>query len=156
MNYREVEGDLIELALKGEFDVITHGVNCFCQMKAGIAPQMAKAFGCDCFRMEMPAERGNINKLGNIDYARVSQKLTVVNSYTQYRYGPNHKDGDKKPINYAALALCLEKINHTFKGKRIGLPKIGAGLAGGSWPVIKTIIQDSLVDCDVTVVIFNG
>jgi O-acetyl-ADP-ribose deacetylase (regulator of RNase III) len=35
-----VDGDLIKLALKGEFDVIVHGCNCFCQMGAGIAPQM--------------------------------------------------------------------------------------------------------------------
>lgn len=28
MRYQEVDGDLIELAKKGEFDVIAHGCNC--------------------------------------------------------------------------------------------------------------------------------
>ena len=79
----------------------------------------------------------------------------VVNSYTQYNYGRNHSDGDDKPLSYEALTLCLRKINHKFKGKHIGLPQIGCGLAGGDWEKVKAIIQKELVDCDATVVIYN-
>lgn len=177
-NYNEIDGNLIQFALNGTFDVITHGCNCFCQMGAGIAPQMAKAFGCNQFRQEIEIP-GDINKLGNIDcgtsylkegfkplvytskiikkclIADGYKELTVINSYTQYHYGKNHNDGVEKPINYNALSLCLQKINHLFKGKHIGLPKIGAGLAGGDWVKIKQIIQRELIDCNVTVVIFN-
>ena len=60
-----------------------------------------------------------------------THELVVVNSYTQYNYGKNHTDGVSKPLDYEALTMCMRKINHTFKGKRIGLPQIGAGLAGG-------------------------
>jgi len=66
---KEIDGDLIKLAKEGKFDVIAHGCNCFCTMGAGIAPQMAKAFGCndsEIFAMEAPNFYGNINKLGNI------------------------------------------------------------------------------------------
>jgi O-acetyl-ADP-ribose deacetylase (regulator of RNase III) len=49
----------------------------------------------------------------------------------------------------------MRKINHRFKGKHIGLPKIGAGLAGGDWDRIKKIIQSELTDCIVTVVIYK-
>ncbi len=186
-SYKEIEGDLIKLAQQGEFDVITHGCNCHCVMGAGIAPQMAKAFGCDKYQMEDIKYRGDINKLGTIDYktfvfaAGTSEfdifdfDLTIVNSYTQYNYGANHKDGVLKPIDYDALTLCMRKINNKFSGKRIGLPKIGAGLAGGLWDInelsqidiaqmeskgvivrdIKSIIMKELKDCDVTVVIFK-
>jgi O-acetyl-ADP-ribose deacetylase (regulator of RNase III) len=34
---KTVTGDLLALALCGEFDVIVQGCNCFCQMGAGIA-----------------------------------------------------------------------------------------------------------------------
>ena len=37
MNYKEIEGNLISLALAGNFDVIAHGCNCFCTMQSGIA-----------------------------------------------------------------------------------------------------------------------
>jgi len=197
--YQEIEGDLIKLAKQGKFDVITHGCNCFCTMGAGIAPQMAKAFGCDQFQLEMTEyvmydesfeyhhtvetkNKGNINKLGTIDYQKqylwfehpavtepgvaipMNSKtqgqsgvkdIIVVNSYTQFKYGSNHSDGVAKPIDYEALTLCMGKINFMFKGKHIGLPKIGAGLAGGDWDRIKAIIQTQLKDMDVSVVIYK-
>lgn len=168
--YKEIKGDLIELAKNGNFDVITHGCNCLCVMKAGIAPQIAKAFGADKFDME---QYTGIEKLGNIDYQTLvlgentiwnlfdadnklnDPELIVVNSYTQHSYGKNHKDGVNKPLDYQALQLCLRKINYVFKGKKIGLPKIGCGLAGGDWSTVKEVIKKELKDCYVTVVIYN-
>jgi O-acetyl-ADP-ribose deacetylase (regulator of RNase III) len=168
INYTEIDGDLITLAKAGTFDVIAHGCNCHSTMGAGIAPQMAKAFGCDRFSMELWGS--DVNKLGNIDYQtlvlgenaiwsledaknnRNEPELTVVNAYTQFNYGRNHADGDAKPLSYEALTLCMKKMNVLFAGKHIGLPKIGAGLAGGDWEKIKAIIQRELKDCQVTVV----
>jgi O-acetyl-ADP-ribose deacetylase (regulator of RNase III) len=170
-NYQEIEGDLIRLAKEGTFDVITHGCNCLSNMGAGIAPQMAKAFGVDKFQMELWGP--TIGKLGCIDYETFvigqnaiwsledadnklgEPELAVVNSYTQYRYGKNHTDGVSKPLDYEALTLCMRKINTTFSGKHIGLPKIGAGLAGGDWNRIKKIIQTELKDMKVSVVIYK-
>jgi len=166
INY--IDGDLIKLALNGEFGVITHGCNCLSNMGAGIAPQMAKAFGVDKFEMETWGT--TIDKLGCIDWQTFvlgqnaiwsledadnkldERELTVVNSYTQFRYGKNHTNGVSKPLDYEALTLCMRKINHQFKGKHIGLPKIGAGLAGGDWNRIEKIIERELKDCRVTVV----
>jgi O-acetyl-ADP-ribose deacetylase (regulator of RNase III) len=171
MRYQEIEGDLIEYAKKGTFDVIAHGCNCLSTMGAGLAPQMAKAFGCDKFEMETWGP--NIEKLGCIDYETVvlgensiwslseyknnrnEPELTVVNAYTQYYYGRNHEDGVMRPIDYEALTLCLRKMNVVFKGKKIGLPMIGAGLAGGDWDHIKYLIQKELRDCQVTIVIYK-
>lgn len=158
-NYKEISGDLILLAKAGKFDMITHGCNCFYTMGAGIAVSMKEHFDCDRFKMEAFIYRGDINKLGTIDYKLIdlflndkSNKLIVINSYTQYKYGSNHMGGDKNPVDYEAITLCMRKINHRFAGGHIGLPKIGAGLAGGDWNRIKTIIQEELRDCDVTVV----
>jgi O-acetyl-ADP-ribose deacetylase (regulator of RNase III) len=153
MNYQQVEGDLIKLAKEGKFDVIVHGCNCLSTMGAGIAPQMAKAFGCDKFEMETWGP--TIKKLGNIDYVTFVDGLTVVNAYTQYNYGRNHADGDSNPFDYVAFTLCMRKMNHIFKGKHIGMPKIGAGLAGGDWDMIQSIIMNELEDCNVTVVIYK-
>jgi O-acetyl-ADP-ribose deacetylase (regulator of RNase III) len=154
MKYNEVRGDLIELAKAGEFDVIAHGCNCFCNMASGIAPQMARAFGCNLYPLENVNTRGDINKLGQIDFGTqlvtLDKRLTVVNLYSQYIPAVH-----LKPLDYEALTLGLRKINHIFKGKHIGLPQIGAGLAGGNWTRIKQIIQTELRDMDVTVIIYN-
>ncbi len=68
MAYKEEIGNLIHLALAGEFDVVAHGCNCFCTMGAGIAPQMAKAFGANEFPLEDAQYKGNILKLGTVEY----------------------------------------------------------------------------------------
>jgi O-acetyl-ADP-ribose deacetylase (regulator of RNase III) len=169
---KEVTGDLIELARAGDFDVITHGCNCFCTMGAGIAVPMRVNFNCNNFPMEHPKHKGDINKLGTIDYQSQlicpvkrplkimgvevlspdygGHPIIVVNSYTQYRYGR-----EKRQVDYEALTLCMRKINALFPGKRIGLPKIGAVLGGGDWKIIKDIIERELQDMDVTIVYYN-
>lgn len=165
---RYIDGDLITLAKEGKFDVIAHGCNCLSTMGAGIAPQMAKAFGADKFEMETWGP--TIEKLGNIDYQtfvlgenaiwslddsknnRNEPELIVVNAYTQHTYGRNHSDGVLVPFDYEAFTICMRKMNHVFKGKHIGMPKIGAGLAGGNWNRIEHIINMELRDCEVTIV----
>lgn len=173
-NYNEIDGCLINLALQGEFDVIAQGNNAFNTQFSGLAPQMVRAFGTDTFKLEGSKYKGDIRKLGNIDFKLFYQEkeefggkyvvypdepdfltgkqLIVVNAYTQYNYGSNHSDGDSKPVDYEAIALCMRKINHIFKGKHIGLPRIGCGLAGGDWEIVKGIIQTELKDCHVTIV----
>ncbi len=169
MEYKEVKGDLIELTKLGMFDVIAHGCNCLCTMGVGIAPQMAKAFGCDTFPLEDRRRKTEINKLGQIDYRGFRRErgevresffqsdadLYVVNAYTQFKYGKNHTDGVSKPLDYEALTLCLRKINSIFKDKHIGLPWIGCGLAGGSKSIVRKIIKSELADCKVTIVEYN-
>lgn len=190
MGYKEIEGNLITLALQREFNVIVHGCNCFCTMGAGIAPQMAKTFDADILYLEYEEYKGDINKLGSINFIgvdinepknwiteedtlardNVSNLLYVVNAYTQYGLGSNHGSGSPHPLDYEALRLCLRKINKIFKHKSIGLPLIGCGLAGGVWDInelpsldnyplgfkdVKTIIQEELVDMDVTIVHFK-
>ena len=131
-----------------DFDVIAHGCNCFNTMGAGIAVQMAKHFGADKFKLEDRLYEGDINKLGQIDYDYNDRVDTwIVNCYTQHMGGKN--------LDYAALVLCLKKINHRFKGRSIGLPQIGCGIAGGDWNVVRFLIKKNLKNCDVTVVIYN-
>lgn len=151
---RVIKGDLIKLALAGEFDVIAHGCNCFCTMGAGIAPQMARTFGANHFRLERRSYEGDYNKLGQIDWDN-TMRPTVVNAYTQYGFGRNHSNGTDIPLDYDALTLCMRKINHQFKDKHIGLPQIGCGLAGGDWNRVSQIIEKELKDCTVTIVIYQ-
>jgi O-acetyl-ADP-ribose deacetylase (regulator of RNase III) len=155
MKFNEVDGDLIKLAIQGEFDVIAHGCNCFCTMGRGLAPQMAEAFGCNRFPMEAHWRKGEYNKLGQIDaqiiypndLPTLKSELWVINAYTQY-----HWDTATKPLDYEALTLCLRKINKLFPNRYIGLPEIGCHLAGGDWNIVKEIIKKELKDCDVTIV----
>jgi len=161
MTYKEIDGDLIQLALTTNmFDVIGHGVNCFCRMKRGIAPQMDKVFGCgngELYTLEHFTTQGDVNKLGQaqgypfFNLGGRSKILVVYNLYTQYHWNTPNEEY-KIPLDYDAVRMCFRKLNHKHKGQTIGLPKIGCGLAGGDWITVKMIMFQELKDCDVIVV----
>jgi len=84
----------------GDFDVIVHGCNCFCTMSKGIAVNMAREFYANEMKLEEIEFKGDINKLGCIDYHSITDTgshlrisnpndlhvddvlVTVVNAYT--------------------------------------------------------------------------
>ena len=153
---KEIEGDLIALAKEGKFNLIIHGCNCQNVMGSGIAKSIRVEFP-EAYKADLKTIKGDFNKLGNYTYADYrflhSPKepicFRILNCYTQYEYGTN-----KQNLDYEALTLCLRKINHNFPKRKIGLPKIGAGLGKGDWPTIKKIIEKELCDMDVTIVNF--
>ena len=53
------------------------------------------------------------------------------------------------------MALCFKKINHLFKGRHIGLPLIGGGLAGGDADTIIKIMRQEFKNCNVTLVLYK-
>jgi O-acetyl-ADP-ribose deacetylase (regulator of RNase III) len=145
-----VEGDLIDKALNGEFDVIAHGCNCFCMQKAGIAATMAAVFLTDNFEFESQRFLGDYLKLGNIEYQVKfvdGKPLHVYNLYTQFRGGAN--------LDIEALTLCLRKLNMDNTGMHIGLPLIGGGIAGGDKDQIIEIMKRELIECNVTLVLYK-
>lgn len=143
-----VKGDLLELAKNGQFDVIVHGCNCFCTMGAGIALQIKHQFP-EAYKADMETKNSNpdyITKLGTYSKAEIGD-LTIVNAYTQFYPGIN-------PLseNYDAIVKVFVEIANDFSGKRVGIPMIGAGLAGGNWAVINKIIENAVGGLDITVV----
>jgi O-acetyl-ADP-ribose deacetylase (regulator of RNase III) len=50
----------------------------------------------------------------------------------------------------------MRKINDIHSNSRIGLPLIGAGLAGGDWNRIEKIIEKEFTKNDVSIVHFQN
>ena len=162
---RAIHGDLIQLALAENFDVIVHGCNCFCTMGAGIArsikTEFPEAYKADCLTV-----CGDYDKLGTISTAvvvRDKHEVVIVNAYTQFHYRGSatlaRKQGDYKSIdgktNYQAIESCMQQVKEKYTGKRIGYPLIGAGLGGGDWSIISKIIDQALEGEDHKVVVFK-
>jgi O-acetyl-ADP-ribose deacetylase (regulator of RNase III) len=144
-----VRGDLLKLGLDGRFDVIVHGCNCQCVMGAGIALAIRKTFP-EAFLADCATTKGDRNKLGTISVApieRNGRSLVIVNAYTQY-----HWRGRGVLVDYEAVRRVMKNVKTSFPGKRIGYPKIGAGLAGGNWLTIAAIIDEELEGEDHTFV----
>lgn len=149
---KTVKGDLIKMALEGQFDVIIHGCNCFCTMGAGIAKSIKKNFP-GAFAADQQTEKGNQLKLGTISWAKMATNkspLVIVNGYTQFNWR-----GLGKKVDYEAVRKVFKQVSMRFSGLRIGYPAIGAGLAGGDWEIISKIICEELEGEDHTFVEFE-
>ncbi len=146
---KKTKGDLIKLAIEGEFDLIIHGCNCFCTMGAGIAKTIKQKFP-EAYEADLNTEKGEQSKLGTISWAESktqSGKLIVVNGYTQF-----HWRGTGVKADYEALRKVFKIVKEQFSGTRIGYPAIGAGLARGDWKIISKIIEEELSGEDHTFV----
>ena len=148
MSIIEVQGDL----LKSDCQVIAHGCNCYAVWGAGIAKQIKElypfAYDADRdFLFKSPVR----DKLGNISFSRVWKEdgslksdCFVYNLYTQLGYGR-----DRVYVDYDAVmsSFILMKLNLKqnplwfYDDVKIGIPKIGCGLAGGNWELVKSIIE---------------
>lgn len=149
---KHVTGDLIALAQEGAFDAIVQGCNCFCTMGAGLAKGIARTFPA-ALEADRATPKGERAKLGTCSVATcevAGGTVDVVNAYTQFHYG-----GRGVLVDYEALRSCMAWVKERYSGKRIGLPKIGAGLARGDWPTIEAIILEELAGEDLTLVIFG-
>lgn len=138
-----INGDLLALAESGSFDVIVHGCNCFCNMRAGIAASIKKRYP-ECYYSDLNSIAGNINKLGSYTSSQIKTRncnFIIINGYTQY-----HWKGDGALVDYDAIEKLFRKIRIDFKGKKIAYPLIGAGLARGNWEKISKIIDIELND----------
>jgi O-acetyl-ADP-ribose deacetylase (regulator of RNase III) len=142
----EVKGDLIKMFENKQFDAIIHGCNCCHQMGAGIARTIAlrhpKAIRVDQEKTVL----GDYQKLGTFSVAN-TKFGKVINLYTQLLPGNN--------FEYAALVKGLHRINKHYKGKKVGIPQIGAGIGGGNWAIIKKIIYDMMPDVELTIVHYD-
>ena len=147
-----IQGDLIELAKSGRFDVIVHGCNCQCTMGAGIAKAIRSAFPA-AYEADLATEKGSRAKLGTISVAHAGpeDKLAIVNGYTQF-----HWRGSGTLVDYDAIRSVMRAVKQRFVGSRIGYPKIGAGLAKGDWQLISEIIDTELQGEDHTLVEYGG
>lgn len=150
---KTIEGDLIELAKSGRFDVIIHGCNCFHTMGAGIAQSIRREFP-EAYHADLRTPKGSRSKLGTIGFVEIvrnGHSLIVVNGYTQFDYR-----GRGVKVDYRAVQSVMSAVRQSFTGKRIGYPKIGAGLARGDWDRISRIIDEELAGEDHTLVVYQG
>lgn len=134
---KHTKGNLLDLAEAGEFDVVVQGCNCFNTMGGGIAREIRERYP-NVASVDMETVQGDYNKLGTWTECGAGEKsrFTILNCYTQY----NMSRGNDV-FEYTAFQLICQKLVHAYGDKRIGLPYIGMGLAGGDKESIMEIIE---------------
>ena len=128
-----IDGDILTVS-RG---IICHQVNCKHVMGAGLAAAIRKKYpshyedymSCDAH-------------LGELVVTQANDDLYIVGIYGQQEYGR-----DKRYTDYGALEKGLTAVGALSSS--LGLPvylpyRIGCGLAGGDWTIVKTIIDKVL------------
>jgi O-acetyl-ADP-ribose deacetylase (regulator of RNase III) len=99
-------------------------------------------------------ERGEDFALGAIQLVDVAPSLSVANMIAQH--GVSAKNG-VPPIRYDALARCLAALTERAKSldASVHMPRIGCGLAGGTWPEVQAIVESTLCAGGVSVHVYD-
>lgn len=157
MVMKTTTGDIIKMAEEGKFDVIIHGCNCESLMKAGLSLQIKNAYP-EVEQVDAPVNNPG-DKLGGVtgvsleDANGSGNVFTILNGYTQLKARGSVKG--ESLVDYDAVRSVFKTVAQNFSGQRIAYPKIGAGRAGGNWPVIQAIINEELQGMDHTLVLYQ-
>lgn len=147
---KHMVGDILANVKRG---IIVHGCNAQGVMGGGIALQIKnmypKAYTGYLHMLENHEKAGCADCLGSVAMVRISpgKDLYIANAITQDFYGT-----DRRHVNYEAVAHAFELIKreNEILNLPIHYPMIGAGLAGGNWTIISTIIDETLMGCNHT------
>jgi O-acetyl-ADP-ribose deacetylase (regulator of RNase III) len=153
----KVSGNLLKMFVEDEFDIIVHGCNCFHTMGAGIAGNISRMFP-EALEADMKTKYGDMRKLGTYSFAPTEFGM-IVNGYTQFQPGR-----EAKTRLYSSIGTVFAKLNNDAAGSlfprnlefKVGIPKIGAGIAGGDWSVIEGIIDGLSDRLSITLVDYDG
>lgn len=137
------QGNLFE----AKVDLLAHGCNCKGGFGSGVAKGMAHCHNKARYEY-LYKHRTEGWKLGDVQFVSSGTKI-IANCATQDNFLPRgecHAD-------YNAIKVCMKKVKDYAKLRNlsIAIPKIGAGLAGGDWELIKAILDDVFQDYDCTV-----
>ncbi len=145
---------------EGVWDVFGHGCNCFNVMGAGVAKQVKERYP-EAFAVDKkthlylnPKRETNLELMGRFSMVRYDDDepedkrgKSIYNLYTQHAY-----NSLERQVEYDAVEMALKRMrwdlmnDNIYYSAKVAFPKIGCGLAGGNWDVVKDIIQDVFHD----------
>ena len=84
-------------------------------------------------------------ELGQVQFVQVENEIWVANLIGQHKI--NRDENGNAPIRYEAILSGLELVGQFAieKNATVHMPRIGCGLAGGTWDKIEPLIDKTLM-----------
>lgn len=141
MTIHYLEGDATLPILKPAY--ICHITNDCGGWGAGFVVAVTKAFGNGPESSYRCWSREEDFRLGKIQIVPVNNDISVVNMIAQTGF---ISAKNQHPLHLKALRQCLKQVYMAVKGTNITvhMPRIGCGLAGGTWNEIEPIIEATM------------
>ncbi len=169
---KEIIGDIFAEFEAKRINVIVHQANCFHTMGGGIARIIAQKYPAAILADEK-THRGDREKLGTYSIGSLEDGRKIVNVYSQFDTSSmlNTQDDIKENLEeaivatgratrYDAVQVGLSSLEKAIvkAGKEekyvLGIPYgYGSDLAGGSWTIVRAIIQSVFGESKVKVII---
>ena len=134
MKIQYEKGDIF----KSPYKFIVHGCNAQGVMGAGFAKQVRTHYPYAYDKYRSTFETSGL-RLGETQFVRCRVR-TIINAVAQLYYGRKKI----RYVSYDAIASCMAGIEEALYGETVAMPMIGAGLAGGEWSIISSIIETEL------------
>ncbi|TKC58530.1 Appr-1-p processing protein [Pedobacter hiemivivus] len=93
--------------------------------------------------------------LGQVQFVQVEDELWVANLIGQHKI--NKDEQGNAPIRYEAILSGLDKVGQFAleNNATVHMPRIGCGLAGGTWDRIEPLIQSTLIEKNILVTVYD-
>lgn len=131
------KGDLLD----SDCTVIMHQANCFKTMGAGIAKSIAEKYP-EAYLADKSFPLSPAQRLGRFSYAKAKDGKTVVNLYGQYGCGKGIQTNYDKLESAIHQFFTKARKDSSVNLEKVGVPyKMGCGLAGGDWAIVKSILN---------------
>lgn len=132
---KEIRKSLLDI----KSGIICHQVNCKGVMESGISKKIKEKYN-KVYQEYLNDHINNNLKLGYVNIIKINDYLYVANLCGQNEYRRK-----KVNTNYTSLKICFYILKEY--DKQIYFPyKMGCGLAGGKWSIVKNLIQNVLPD----------
>jgi O-acetyl-ADP-ribose deacetylase (regulator of RNase III) len=97
--------------------------------------------------------RAKCPRLGMTQFVSVGDGIVVANMVAQSGVGR----ADGRPLRYVTLAKCLQDVAvyALCHDASAHMPRIGCGLGGGDWHVVEPLIEETLIDRGVEVMVYD-
>lgn len=107
------------------------------------------------FRRWHRERAGNDFGLGAAQFVRVSPHLWVANLVGQRGIRTGRSSG--VPVRYEAIDRALERLAERAVelGASVHMPRIGCGLAGGTWDRVEPLVRERLVSRGIPVTVYD-
>jgi len=155
MNITYLIGDATSPTSTGN-KIIVHICNDIGAWGKGFVMALSKKWKAPEKEYKTWAKSGVQFQLGEVQFVQVEPDIWVANMIAQRDIKTKSKR-DLPPIRYEAVQQALSKVN-TFAKQReasIHMPRIGCGLAGGTWDKIEPIINNELATRGIAVTVYD-
>ena len=93
--------------------------------------------------------------LGQVQFVKVENDIWIANLIGQHKI--NKDDNGNAPIRYDAIKIGLNKVAEFAQENKatIHMPRIGCGLAGGTWDKIEPLIKESVTKNNIETFVYD-